>query len=107
MGHLRFTFLHADQDVWFRPLKIATGEAYYKYVLLYIDDVLVISDCADKVLCNEIGQHFILREESIRPPSIYLGESSERLLLRMGSKLGHLALANMSNPLLRMLKNIL
>ncbi len=63
MGHLGFTSLHADPDVWFRPSKQAIGEDYYKYVLLYVDDVLVISEHADKVLCNEIGQHFILREE--------------------------------------------
>ncbi len=59
MGHLRFTSLRADPDVWFRPSKQATGEDYYKYVLLYVDDVLVISEHADKVLRNKIGQHFV------------------------------------------------
>jgi hypothetical protein len=59
MGHLGFTSLHADPDVWFRPSKQATGEDYYKYILLYVDDVLVISEHADKVLCNKIGQHFV------------------------------------------------
>jgi hypothetical protein len=65
MGHLGFTSSRADPDVWFRPSKQAAEEDYYKYVLLYLGDVLVISECADKVLCNEIGQHFVLREESI------------------------------------------
>ncbi len=71
MGHLGFTSLHADSDVWFRPSKQATGEDFYEYVLLYVDDVLVISERADKVLLNKIGQHFVLLEESIGPPSIY------------------------------------
>ena len=62
MSHLGFTSLRPDPDVWFRPLKQATGEDYYKYVLLYVDDDLVISEHADKVLHNEIGQHFVLRE---------------------------------------------
>jgi hypothetical protein len=45
----------------------------YEYVLLYIDDVLVISESAEKVLRNEIGQHFVLHDESIGSPLQYLG----------------------------------
>jgi hypothetical protein len=86
MSHLGFTSLRPDPDVWFRPLKQATGEDYYKYVLLYIDDVLVISERADKVLCNKIGQHFVLREESIGPPSIYLGGKLRKITLEDGVK---------------------
>ena len=37
--------------------------------MLYVDDVLVISESAEKVLRNEIGQHFVLHDESIGPPS--------------------------------------
>ncbi len=84
MGHIGFTSLRADPDVWFRPSKQATGEDYYKYVLLYLDDVLVISDHADKVLCNEFGQHFVLHEESIGPPSIYLGGKLREITLENG-----------------------
>ena len=86
MGHIGFTSLRADPDVWFRPSKQATGEDYYKYVLLYLDDVLVISDHADKVLCNEFGQHFVLHEESIGPPSIYLGGKLREITLENGVK---------------------
>ncbi len=32
-----------------------SGEEYYKYVLLYVDDVLVISERAEQVLRKEIG----------------------------------------------------
>ena len=34
---------------------------------------LVISERAEKVLRTEIGQHFVLREESIGKPTNYLG----------------------------------
>jgi hypothetical protein len=54
--------------------------------LLYVDDVLVISECADKVLRNEIGQHFVLGEESIGPPSIYLGGKLREITLENGVK---------------------
>jgi len=43
MGRLGFTSSWTDPDVWFRLSKRLTGEEYYKYVLLYVDDVLVIS----------------------------------------------------------------
>jgi hypothetical protein len=57
MGHLGFSSLRGDPDVWMRLSKrTSTGEAYYEYVLLYVDDVLVISECAEKVLRTEIGQ---------------------------------------------------
>jgi hypothetical protein len=73
MGQLGFTSSCADPDVWLWLSKQTTGEEYYEYVLLYVDDVLVISKNADNVLRKEIGQHFVLREESIGPPSQYLG----------------------------------
>jgi hypothetical protein len=86
MGHLGFTSSHADPDVWFRPSKQATEEDYYEYVLLYFDDVLVISERADKVLRNKIGQHFVLSEESIGPLSIYLGGKLWEITLENGVK---------------------
>jgi hypothetical protein len=84
MGHLGFTSSWADPDVWFRSSKQTTGEEYYEYVLLYVDDVLVISEHADKVLHKEIGQHFVLRKESIGPPSNYLGGKLHEITLKNG-----------------------
>ncbi len=84
MGHLGFTSSRADPDVWFKSLKQTTGEEYYEYVLLYVDDVLVISERADKVLRKEIGQHFILHVESIGPPSNYFGGKLRKIALGNG-----------------------
>ncbi len=60
MHRLGFTSSCADPDVWFRLSKWKTGEEYYKYVLLYVDDVLVISENAEKVLAMgpEAGIHW-------------------------------------------------
>jgi hypothetical protein len=41
--------------------------------LFYVNNNLVISKNAGTVLQDEIGQHFVLREESIGPPSQSLG----------------------------------
>jgi len=57
-----------------------------EYVLLYVDDLLVISESTEKVLRNEIGQHFVLRDESIGPPLQYLGGKLQLVTLDNGVK---------------------
>ena len=43
------------------------------YVLLYVDDVLVISENAESILRKNLGRYFELKESSIGPTDIYLG----------------------------------
>jgi hypothetical protein len=86
MGHLGFSSSKADPDVWIRLSKRSTGEVFYEYVLLYVDDVLVVSEHAEQVLRSEIGQHFVLRKESIGPPSNYLGGKLQEVTLDNGIK---------------------
>jgi hypothetical protein len=85
MDHLGFTSSRGDPDVWFRSAKRTTGEEYYEYVLLYVDDVLVISDNAEQVLRREIGQHFVLKDESIGKPTQYLGGKLREVTLANGA----------------------
>ena len=73
MEHLQFKSSRADPDVWIRPARRKDGTEYYEYVLLYTDDCLVISDNAEKILRNEIGKSFRLKEKSIGDPGKYLG----------------------------------
>ncbi len=86
MGQLGFTSSRADPDVWIRLLKRKTGEEYYEYALLYVDDVLVISENAKSVVRKEIGQHFVLQDEFIGPPSQYLGGKLREVTLENGAK---------------------
>jgi hypothetical protein len=86
MGQLGFTSSYTDRDVWLRLSKQSTGEEYYKYVLLYVDNILVISENANNVLQKEIGQHFVLWEESMGPPSQYLGGKLCKVTLENGNK---------------------
>lgn len=48
------------------------GTPYWEYILLYTNNVLVVSHKPKDVLA-EIGKNFKLKEESIGPPKIYLG----------------------------------
>ena len=84
MDFLGFTSCKADPDVWMRPATKADGSEYWEYVLLYCDDTLVISEKGESVLREEIGKYFELKEESIGPPSIYLGGKMRKVTLNNG-----------------------
>ena len=86
MGFLGFTSSLADPDVWLRLSKRSTGEEYYEYVLLYVDDVLVISERAEAILRKEIGKYWEIKEGSIGPPTKYLGGKLREVELANGTK---------------------
>lgn len=50
MRHLGFTACLADPDVWMRPVKLNDGNDCWEYVLLYVDDALVIGVDAERIL---------------------------------------------------------
>ena len=83
---LKFQPCPADPDVWIRPAKRSNGEDYYEYVLLYVDDCLVISENAERILRDEIHPNFTLKPESIMPPSQYLGGKLSSVTLVTGQK---------------------
>ena len=63
----------ADPDVWMKPETLPNGTTVWSYVLLYTDDVLIISNRGEEIIRNEIGKYFRFKEDSIGPPDIYLG----------------------------------
>ena len=73
MEFLNFKSCLADPDVWMRPAIMSNGNTYYEYILLYVDDALVVSENAESILHNELERYFHLKEESIGPPTVYLG----------------------------------
>ena len=88
---LYFKSCPADPDVWMRPANKSDGSKYWEYVLLYIDDVLIVSEHGEKVLREELGKYFKLRKESIAPspPSFTLVGNFARSLLTVGKIHGH------------------
>ena len=86
MHHLKFKSCPADPDVWMRPAERSDGTPYYEYVLLYVDDTLVVSENAEGILRNELGRYFELKEESIGPPTLYLGGRVRKVTLDNGMK---------------------
>jgi hypothetical protein len=62
---------YADPDVWYRPATKENGMEYYEYILVYVDDILVVS-AAPMPVMNTIRQAYRLKEEP-SPPKDYLG----------------------------------
>ena len=84
MQHLHFVSCLADPDVWMRKSIDIQGKKYYEYILLYTDDVLVISHKPEKILSDELGKYFGLKEASIGPPKIYIGGKMRKVTLTNG-----------------------
>ena len=84
MHHLDFRPCPADPDVWMQPAQKGDSLPYYDYVLLYVDDALVVSDNAESILQNEIGRYFKLKEASIGPPKMYLRAGIRKVKLDNG-----------------------
>ena len=64
-----------------REVKKDDGSEYWEYILLYVDDALVISERGEKVIKEELGRSFYLKEESIGPPTVYLGNKVSKVTL--------------------------
>ena len=50
--------------------------------LLYTNDMLVISENAERVLRLDLGRYFELKKESIGPPKLYLGSRIRKVQLK-------------------------
>jgi len=61
----------ADPDVWMRPATKPDGFQYYEYVLVYVDDVLVLSHQA--VLTMKALEEFYRLKDGYSEPTRYLG----------------------------------
>jgi hypothetical protein len=93
MCHLGYTPCLADPDVWMRSAKQPDGSACWEYILLYVNDALAIGVNAEKMLREEIGCYFELKEASIGPPKIYLGGRMCQVILDNGMKVWGISLS--------------
>ena len=84
MSHIGFKSCPADPDVRMRPAEKADGAPYYEYVLLYVDDTLVVSENAERILTEEIARYFELKEESVGHPTLYLGGRVRKVTMENG-----------------------
>jgi hypothetical protein len=69
---LSFKGCLADPDVWLRPACKPNGTKYYEYILIYVDDILVVSHDPEKVM-DMLSEHYMLKKGSMKAPTEYLG----------------------------------
>ncbi len=71
LQHLGYTSSLANPDVWLQPAKKPNGFEYYEYVLLYVDDLLVLTHQAE-VTMKSLEAFYHLKDGYAKPDR-YLG----------------------------------
>jgi hypothetical protein len=74
-----------DPDAYIRKNYKDNGTAYYEMVLVYVDDVLCISHKPSAIM-DSIGQAYVVKEGSVKPPEIYLGANIQKYQLPNGKE---------------------
>jgi hypothetical protein len=69
---MNFKLSLADADVWMWPAIKDSGQTYYEYVFVYVDDILVLS-VNPQAIMNTLSILYRLKEGSVGPPTQYLG----------------------------------
>ncbi|KAI2489368.1 Reverse transcriptase (RNA-dependent DNA polymerase) [Fragilaria crotonensis] len=68
----------ADPDVYRKVNSKENGFKYYEYILVYVDDVLILSH-SPRIHLKRIQANYDLNPSSIGPPSRYLGADVRRV----------------------------
>jgi hypothetical protein len=83
MRHLRYESCRADPDLWMMVRTRDDHFEYYSYVLIYVDDILVISHEALADL-RKIVHYIKVKKDSVGDPNIYLGSKLRKVVLSNG-----------------------
>ena len=79
-----FSDTQADPCVLRRKRKKSTGEEYYELMLVYVDDILLVSEVPQEVL-DQIDKHYKIKAGSTGEPTVYLGAQIYKHNLPNGS----------------------
>jgi len=73
----------ADPDVWIWAATKPDGVQYYKMLLVYVNDILCISNCPTQMM-DQIKELYRLKEELVGQPKHYLGANISKYQLPSG-----------------------
>ena len=73
-----------DRDVWMKPATKPDGTEYYEYILVYVDDLSVISHDPGKIM-DVIESRYRLKEKP-SAPDIYLGQKIKPFTVESSGK---------------------
>ena len=77
---LGFTPCKADPDVYMPPAVHIDGDPYNKYMVCYVDDILVCSEKLD-IITKAIEGRFRLKDGTVDVPTFYLSENISIFLI--------------------------
>ena len=80
MQHLGFTPCLAVPDLWMKAAEKEDGTAYYAYVLIYVDDVMVKQHNAMSVLAH-FDKYFKMKLGLMGNSNMYLGAALKKMCL--------------------------
>ena len=83
LDEMGFKSSKGDFDIWMRPASKPDGYQYYEYVMLYVDDIMTASHNALELM-KDIGQGIKYKNDTIEPPSSYLGAQLKKKSLPDG-----------------------
>ena len=73
----------SDPDIWIRKARRENGDNYYEMVLVYVDDLLCVSEHPDNVM-KALGEFHELNDGSVKEPDICIGADFEMVQLPDG-----------------------
>jgi hypothetical protein len=83
-----------DPDVYIRKAIKPCGFEYYEMLFVYVDDILHISHhktIADNETMKAIGDIYTLKEDSLKPPEVYLGANIGQVIDATGTKMTYMS----------------
>ena len=69
---LIFTLSLADPNLWYRPMTAIDGITYSAYILVYVDDILIIDKNLERFM-DLLKENYMVKATSIGEPKVYIG----------------------------------
>ncbi len=83
LAEMGYKSTKADPDVWIQQSVKPNGFCYYEILLVYVDDILCMSHQPERTM-EQIKELYHLKDESVGPPSRYLGANVGKFQLKSG-----------------------
>ena len=74
----------ADPDLWYRPMTAKDGTKYYAYILVYVDDILILDKYPERFM-NLLKDNYTVKPSSVGEPKVYLGADISKVYYPDGS----------------------
>ena len=83
-NHIVYKSSMDDPDIWYKPMTDSDGFEYYAYILVYVDDLLLIMKDTKEAMA-QIQESISVKPYSIEYPKIYLGADINKIYYSDGS----------------------